>query len=244
MSNDKTIKQSYDIDFDMKEPYVFISYAHKDSKSVLPMIAELQKNYNVWYDDGIDPGTEWDENIAQHIENCNLFFACITKNYLDSSNCKDELDYARSLDKTRVLIYFEKVELPSGMKMRLNRLQNIHKYVYKTEEDFYKKLYQSEGLLECLKQTKPTTKPKKASKPKTEKNKPQQTDTDKKVVEPTIKQITPILFDNVANTTLNTESQTKVLTTCNSKKNDSYTFPPLSLLKDNVVIEDKDKLKE
>lgn len=131
--------------------FIFVSYAHKDSEIVLPMIKELQKNYYVWYDEGIDPGTEWDENIASHIEECSLFFACISSNYLNSSNCKDELDFARSIKTNRVLIYFEDVELSSGMKMRLNRLQNIHKHIYEKEEDFYRKLYQSDGIKICLK---------------------------------------------------------------------------------------------
>lgn len=135
-----------------KNKYIFISYAHKDDNIVLPIIKELSSRYNVWFDEGIDPGTEWDEKIAQHIEDCGFFIACMSKNYMASSNCKDELNFARDLDKNRLVVYLEEVELSPGMKMRINRLQNIHKYKYTEEVDFYNKLYKSEGISECLKE--------------------------------------------------------------------------------------------
>ena len=56
--------------------YIFISYAHKDIEEVLSFIERLQaEGFNVWFDEGIDPGTEWDDNIASHIEGCSFFVA-------------------------------------------------------------------------------------------------------------------------------------------------------------------------
>ena len=61
------------------ENYIFISYSHKDIKDVRSLIEQLQDNgFNVWYDEGIDPGTEWDENIASHIKDCSYFIAYMT----------------------------------------------------------------------------------------------------------------------------------------------------------------------
>ena len=123
------------------DKYIFISYAHKDKESIYSIIERMiSDNYRVWYDEGIDPGTEWDENIAEHVEKSDLFIAFISNNYLDSDNCKDELNYARDLKKSRLLVYIEPdVVLPKGMAMRLNRIQSIHKYTYTDEEQFYKK---------------------------------------------------------------------------------------------------------
>ena len=127
--------------------YIFISYSHRNESEVLKIIEELKKRgYNVWYDDGIDPGTEWDEYIASHIENCAYFIAFITGEYLESENCKDELNYSRDLNKKRLLVYLENVKLPGGMAMRLNRLQAIHKYRYAEEKDFYDKLVTADGI--------------------------------------------------------------------------------------------------
>lgn len=127
--------------------YIFISYAHKDKKEVYPIIDKLLNDgFRVWYDDGIDPRTEWDENIAKHIEECGYFIPFISENYLKSSNCKDELNFARDLDKDRFLVYLENVNLPSGMNMRLSRLQNIHKYAYDSFDEFYNKLLTAKGI--------------------------------------------------------------------------------------------------
>lgn len=132
------------------KPYIFISYAHMDSKNVFDIINNLQSaEYRVWYDEGIDPGTEWDENIAVHVGKCGYFIALISENYLASSNCKDELNYARELEKPRLLVYLEDVQLPGGMQMRLSRLQAIHKYKYVSEMAFMQKLFETKGLEAC-----------------------------------------------------------------------------------------------
>lgn len=132
------------------EPYVFISYSHRDRLEAEGIIEQLQnEGYRIWYDDGIDPGTEWDENIATHIEKCGYFIALLSENYLNSSNCKDELNYARELEKSRLLIYLSNVQLPGWMIMRLSRLQAIHKYKYQSETDFFDKLRETNGLGEC-----------------------------------------------------------------------------------------------
>ena len=67
--------------FDETKPYIFISYAHKDSVRVKDIMGRLRnEGYNIWYDDGIDPGSEGDENIAAHIKQCAYFIAFISKN--------------------------------------------------------------------------------------------------------------------------------------------------------------------
>ena len=136
--------------YDGKDSYIFVSYAHKDEQTVKPLIQKLMNmRYRIWYDEGIDPGTEWDENIAKHIEKSEYMIAFISNNYLNSNNCKDELNYARDLDKQRLIVYLENTDLPGGMKMRLNRLQSIFKYKYEQEADFYNKLYSADKLEIC-----------------------------------------------------------------------------------------------
>ena len=133
-----------------QENYIFISYSHRNAPAVLQVVQQLQKDgHRVWYDEGIDPGTEWDENIAQHVKDCHCFVAFLSKEYLQSTNCKDELNYARELDKPRLLVYLEDVELPVGMQMRLSRLQAVHKYKYTDAAGFYEKLYDFSPLEEC-----------------------------------------------------------------------------------------------
>lgn len=135
--------------YNEEKPYIFISYAHRNSEKVVPILKQLQQDgYNFWYDEGIEPGSEWDEFIANKISNCGYFIAFVSNAYIQSKNCKDELNYARDLDKELLLIYLEEVILPAGMAMRLNRIQAMNWYLYKgnTLADAYQKLYAASGI--------------------------------------------------------------------------------------------------
>ena len=67
--------------------YVFISYAHKDTKRVTELLSLMtEAGISLWYDQGIDPGSEWDDNIAMHIEKCGCMVAVISHNYLLKAN--------------------------------------------------------------------------------------------------------------------------------------------------------------
>ena len=67
--------------YEGKKPYIFISYAHKDSHRVFPILEELdRRGYRVWYDDGIAPGSEWPEDIATHLDGCAVFLAFVSNN--------------------------------------------------------------------------------------------------------------------------------------------------------------------
>ena len=130
-------------------PYIFISYSHRDNDLVLPIIKRLRaEGYNLWYDDGVEAGSEWDENIARHIGMCSYFIAFVSKNYIDSKNCKDELNYSRDLNKEQFLIYLEDVELPCGMAMRMNRIQAIYwnRYMPNNMERAYQKIFTAIGI--------------------------------------------------------------------------------------------------
>lgn len=128
------------------DEYVFISYSHRNQSIVEDIILQMQNDgYRVWYDEGIEPGTEWDENIAYRVEHCSYFIAMISKEYLKSDNCQDELNFARDEGKNILLVYLDDTKLPGGMRMRLNRLQAI--FWHKLQQDaFFEKMYQTKDL--------------------------------------------------------------------------------------------------
>lgn len=136
------------------EPYAFISYSHKDKGEVFPVIRAMQENgYNIWFDEGITPASEWDDHIANRILNAEFFIAMLSPNYLESTNCMDELEFARSKDKKRLMIYLKKATLPPGPEMRLSRQQAILKYRYPDISYFYDKLFHSDGIDICKSQS-------------------------------------------------------------------------------------------
>ena len=62
-------------------PYIFISYSHRDYDRVEPILREMAaKGYRFWYDEGIDPGTEWPESIARHLEKSSVCLSFMSAN--------------------------------------------------------------------------------------------------------------------------------------------------------------------
>ena len=61
------------------DPYVFVSYSHRDSLLVFPEIIKIKaQGFNVWYDEGIEAGTEWREELANAIEGAKLVVYFVT----------------------------------------------------------------------------------------------------------------------------------------------------------------------
>ena len=79
------------------EPYVFVSYAHADYKIIYPEIQWLHdRGFNIWYDDGILPGSSWREEIATAINDCALFLMFITPRSVKSEPCQKEINFAET----------------------------------------------------------------------------------------------------------------------------------------------------
>ena len=77
------------------EPYVFVSYSHKDSSFVYVELDWLRAcGFNVWYDEGIEPGTDWSDELANRIENAQLFLYFVTPESAKSNNCRNEVNFA------------------------------------------------------------------------------------------------------------------------------------------------------
>lgn len=130
--------------------YIFISYSHKDKEEVYPIIEHLQKNgYNVWFDEGITPGEEWPEFIAEQVIDCTCFIGFISENSANSKECKNEIYLADNENKDIFTILLEETTLSPGLKMKLSTAQSIMKYNYKEEGNFYIKLFETEKLQEC-----------------------------------------------------------------------------------------------
>ncbi|MFR5987159.1 MAG: toll/interleukin-1 receptor domain-containing protein [Christensenellales bacterium] len=123
-----------------EKPYIFVSYAHKDSEVVMRAIALLQQSgFRVWYDEGIDPGSEWPDTIEKYLERSSYFIGFISANALDSNYCKCELHTAFNERKKMLIVYLENIKLEGGLKMQLSSRQAIHWYKYESENAFFKK---------------------------------------------------------------------------------------------------------
>ena len=167
--------------YEGNENYVFISYSHKDTQTVIPIMEKLcALGCRIWYDEGIVPGSEWPEDIAQHLNNCAMVIAFISPNSMASVNCRREINFALSKQKPFLSVVLEPTEMPLGMELQLSTQQSVLRYNYRTEEQFLEKICACPDLIRCmgplqeLPQSKPAVqKPSKpAAQPETPKTKP------------------------------------------------------------------------
>lgn len=116
--------------------YIFISYTERDKDKVYPEIKKIKKmGIDVWYDEGILPVQRYYKTIENKIDNCTLFLAFITPNAIKSDFvCQNEITYASEQKKPILFIYLEPTDLPSGLKIIVAGLQQLHKYKFKEQE--------------------------------------------------------------------------------------------------------------
>lgn len=133
------------------KPYIFISYAHKDSKTVLPIIETLkQHDVPIWYDEGIEAGTEWPATIEQKLVNCSAVLVFVSPASVQSQNCRNEINLALSLKKDMLTAYLEETPLGAGMNLQLGTLQAIYRYRHPSNESFCRSLLASEFISQFL----------------------------------------------------------------------------------------------
>ncbi len=122
MTDSATIKTYHGDD-----PYVFFSYAHKDSQIVIPVIRELDKrNCRLWYDAGIEVGSNWPQVVASHLKDSELVVFFISRNFIASQNCRREVNYAVAEKKRMFCVFIEDVLLNEDMAMQLSTVEKVY----------------------------------------------------------------------------------------------------------------------
>lgn len=142
----------YFVPYEGSEPFVFVSYAHKDTETVLPLIRGLHnRGVRVWYDGGVEVGTEWPDFIAEHLEKSYCVLAFVSRNFGDSHNCRREINFAIEERKEPIVIYLEPKEvLKAGMRMQLGSLHALYYDRYPNVEDFLDALIRAEIVRPCV----------------------------------------------------------------------------------------------
>ena len=136
--------------YEGNEKYIFISYAHKDSQKVIPIVETLSENgFRVWYDSGIEAGTEWPEYIEDHLVSSEVVVVFMTPNTIDSRNCRNEINFALELKKEILVVYLEETELIKGMRLQLNSTQSLFRKNHSSTETFIEELLNARIIAEC-----------------------------------------------------------------------------------------------
>ncbi|MGD0725070.1 MAG: TIR domain-containing protein [Spirochaetia bacterium] len=122
------------------KPYIFASYSHKNIKEVFWCIKKLaESRYRIWYDEGIEPGNEWPEEVGRALTGCRLFLVFMSPAAMDSRNVRNEINFASSENKSMMVVFLQPAELSEGMQLQIGTVQFIHKNEM-TEAEFLDKM--------------------------------------------------------------------------------------------------------
>lgn len=138
--------------YEGEEPYLFISYSHKNNDQVWPVIAAMQRRgFHIWYDNGIQVGTEFNTIIAEKLEGCSVLLSFNTDELFASKYCMQELLYAAENEKNIVNICFPlSSKAPSWFRLRFETTyQQIYRNRFATEEALLDELCRATILQKC-----------------------------------------------------------------------------------------------
>ena len=88
---------------------LFYSYCHVDEKyrnRLEKFLVTLRDKGKIteWYDRKIMPGDKWQDNIKQNLETSDIILLLISQDFLSSSACKEEIQFALNPDNKKITI--------------------------------------------------------------------------------------------------------------------------------------------
>lgn len=141
------------------EDYVFISYSHEDKERVFPILEALNnKGFRIWYDEGIEWGSEWPDSIEDHLVKATVCMFFYSKTFILSKYCKRELSLAVKYDKGILPVFLDEVKekcedkderQSSGFDILLCLNQAANAYQYSNREKFVEQLGATLMLQSC-----------------------------------------------------------------------------------------------
>ena len=91
-----------------EEPYLFVSYSHRDTAKVYPILDALyDRKYRIWYDESCENGNDFRDELRKRIEGCSAVVLFVSKASMASPFCGMEIIVARENGKRLYPIYLE-----------------------------------------------------------------------------------------------------------------------------------------
>ena len=124
------------------EPYIFVSYSHRDTMQVCRVMKIIEREkFRFWYDDTMEIGEDFREELRTRIENCSAFLLFISENSMGSKYCGMEIITAFKFNKKIYPVYLtDDVVIPAPLKMILENVQHVKGSVNSDLEKYTKKL--------------------------------------------------------------------------------------------------------
>ncbi|MCL2063388.1 MAG: leucine-rich repeat protein [Candidatus Cloacimonetes bacterium] len=111
-------------------PFLFVSYSHTNTDIVYKILNKLDsERFRIWYDDTMEIGSDFREELRTRIEKCGAFILFISTASMQSKYVGMEIITAFKYDKRIYPIYLESdAEIPNSFKLLLENLQHLKGY--------------------------------------------------------------------------------------------------------------------
>ena len=109
------------------EPYLFISYSHRDTAKVYPILDALHdRKYRIWYDESCETGNDFRDELRHRIERCSAVVLFVSKASMSSPFCGMEIIVARENAKRIYPIFLEDASIvPPAFSILLANTHHI-----------------------------------------------------------------------------------------------------------------------
>jgi len=126
-------------------PYVFVCYSHDDRDAVVEQIHWLKsQGFTVWFDEVIEAGSRWGDDLARAVEGCAAFLYFMSPRSVSSRYCLDEVHFALECGRPIVPVEIAPATLTPGLKLSLGGTHRL--FMYQMEQgEFRRKLARGLG---------------------------------------------------------------------------------------------------
>lgn len=102
------------------EPYIFISYSHRDAAVVCPILDALyDKKYRLWYDESCETGNDFRDELRERIMGAEAVLLFVSRWSMASPYCGMEIIVARENKKRIYPIFIEEGVVPPAFAILL-----------------------------------------------------------------------------------------------------------------------------
>ncbi len=153
----KMMQPSYEGD----SPYIFVSYCDQDLDKVSPMIRLMEENgYRIWHDQGMDSNVPWSYEMTEHLDQCSVFLAFISGNYMAFHGCRKGFNLAVMEKKPMLCVMLEAMNVTPVMKMQMESACKVDYESCSSKWECFRRMIQMKEMDLCKEDEKTVLLPK------------------------------------------------------------------------------------
>ena len=102
------------------EPYLFVSYSHRDTMTVFPILDALHDcKYRIWYDESCENGNDFRDELRKRIEKAEAVLLFVSASSMASPFCGMEIIVAKENGKRLYPIFLDDAPVPPAFEILL-----------------------------------------------------------------------------------------------------------------------------